>query len=160
MHEPLEPSSHGQTSRFRLLTIEASGDIHRALLSSRPSGLNVEIETASPGHVFETTVLYEPDVILLDFCLPADYGFQVARLLRELSLAPRLVFLDATVQPGNVRKALEVGAQGYWGQAAFLEQAFDALRDIVSGKPSFCPEAHRYVNQTARGLRFVPAEGC
>ena len=152
MQEGLSDSPDGRTRRFRVLIVETSNVIHRELLSWQASGLDIEMETADPGFAFQKAILCEPNVILLDPNLPGHYAFDVARLLRELSCMPCLVFLDEEVRPGNIRKALEVGARGYWEQDTFFEHAFDVLRDIVSGKPSFCPGAKQYLTQPIRDL--------
>src|SRR5262245_45025078 len=83
-----------------------------------------------------------PDVglILLDLTLPDRDGFSVLSELRERYPAASVVVLSAVQEPGNVMKALELGARGYIPKSAQSDVILNALRLVISGGTYVPPE--------------------
>jgi len=83
-----------------------------------------------------------PDIglILLDLTLPDRDGFLVLAELRERYPAVPVVVLSAVQDPGNVRKALELGARGYIPKSAQGDVILNALRLVISGGTYVPPE--------------------
>jgi CheY-like chemotaxis protein len=71
----------------------------------------------------------EPDVVVLDICLPAGDGFLVADRLQSLvgSAATPIVFITSSDNPALREHAMKLGAVG------FLKKPFDAtsLADAI-----------------------------
>src|SRR6476620_7972767 len=83
-----------------------------------------------------------PDVslILLDLSLPDRDGFSVLAELRERFPAIAVVVVSAVHDPGNVRRALDLGALGYIPKAAQGDVILGALRLVISGGIYIPPE--------------------
>lgn len=62
-----------------------------------------------------------PHVALLDINLPADCGFEIARLLDENTRGIAKIFITGSKEPGLRQQALDLGA------SAFIEKPFTAL---------------------------------
>ncbi len=83
-----------------------------------------------------------PDVslILLDLSLPDRDGFAVLADLRDRFPAVAVVVVSAVHDPGNVRKALDLGALGYIPKSAQGDVILNALRLVMSGGIYVPPE--------------------
>lgn len=82
----------------------------------------------------------KPDLIISDISMPVMTGFEAAAKLRELGLAPKLIFL--TVQSGTayLRKARSLGAEGYVLKVYTHEQLAGAVAAVLSGKSYISPQ--------------------
>ena len=93
-----------------------------------------------------------PDVslILLDLSLPDRDGFSVLADLRDRFPAIAVVVVSAVHDPGNVRKALDLGALGYIPKSAQGDVIISALRLVISGGIYVPPEIlTRHTSQMA-----------
>ena len=80
------------------------------------------------------------DLILLDLSLPDRDGFAVLADLRERIPSTAVVVVSAVHDPGNVRKALDLGALGYIPKSAQGDVILGALRLVLSGGIYVPPE--------------------
>jgi len=83
-----------------------------------------------------------PDIglILLDLTLPDRDGFSILAELRERYPTASIVVLSAVQDPGNVMRALELGARGYIPKSAQGDVILNALRLVISGGTYVPPE--------------------
>jgi DNA-binding NarL/FixJ family response regulator len=97
---------------------------------------------ASSSEKAMRVIAEQPDVslILLDLSLPDRDGFSVLEELREQFPAIAVVVVSAVHDPGNVRKALELGALGYIPKSAQGDVILGALRLVLSGGLYIPPE--------------------
>src|SRR6476620_10106942 len=97
---------------------------------------------ASSSEKAMRVIAEHPDVslILLDLSLPDRDGFSVLEELREQFPAIAVVVVSAVHDPGNVRKALELGALGYIPKSAQGDVILGALRLVLSGGLYIPPE--------------------
>lgn len=79
-------------------------------------------------------------LILLDLSLPDRDGFSVLAELREQFPTIAVVVVSAVHDPGNVRKALDLGALGYIPKSAQGDVILGALRLVISGGIYVPPE--------------------
>jgi CheY-like chemotaxis protein len=56
----------------------------------------------------------QPDLVLLDLNLPKMSGFEAAKRIRRLTPHARVLFMSQESSPDIVRKALSLGAYGYF----------------------------------------------
>ncbi|HEY5995570.1 MAG TPA: response regulator transcription factor [Candidatus Deferrimicrobiaceae bacterium] len=68
-----------------------------------------------------------PDVLILDLSMPDIDGFEVARRIRELGLGVKVLVLSMHKDSGSIRRALDLGVDGY----ILKEEAFDDLARAI-----------------------------
>ena len=85
----------------------------------------------------------EPDLILLDVSLPNLNGMEVARRVRKLAPALKILFLTLETSSDVIREALSLGALGYVNKSRAQTDLLPALDLLLAGK--------RFVSS---GLRF------
>jgi two-component system, NarL family, response regulator LiaR len=75
-----------------------------------------------------------PDIVLLDLGLPGLNGIEVARQLRVLDPAPRVLFLSAYDDVDYVIAATEAGAAGYLLKTAHTSAVIAAIHAAARGE--------------------------
>ena len=86
------------------------------------------IEEACDGE--ETLDCYfasEPDVILLDVEIPEADGWEVLQTIREVDKDVIIIMVTASDSPGDVVRAVSLGASGFVGKPFDPEELADAL---------------------------------
>jgi DNA-binding NarL/FixJ family response regulator len=76
-----------------------------------------------------------PDIILLDISLGDMTGFYVAKRLKNIASAAKLVFLSVHENPDFVRAAFDLGALGYVFKSQINPDLIDALAAVSRGTP-------------------------
>jgi len=80
------------------------------------------------------------DLVLLDLTLPDRDGLSVLEDIRERCPAVPVVVLSAVQDPGNVTRALDLGARGFIPKSAQGDVLLNALRLVVAGGTYVPPE--------------------
>ena len=85
-------------------------------------GFDVVAVAADGREAVREAVLHQPDVALMDICLPDGDGFQVMDYLHALTVTARLpvIFISASSLPGIAERLREFGG------AEFLQKPFEA----------------------------------
>jgi DNA-binding NarL/FixJ family response regulator len=78
-----------------------------------------------------------PDVLLLDIDMPGMNGLVLLERLRREGPAPRVVMLSMHLEPAVIRRAIELGADGYLPKNADGAEVLRALREVAAGRPWF-----------------------
>jgi len=102
-------------AKFRVLVVEDYEPFRRfvcSTLSKRPD-LEIVGEVSDGLEAVLKVRELRPDLILLDVGLPTLNGIEVARRIRELSPASRIVFVSQESSADVVQEAFRVGALGY-----------------------------------------------
>ena len=75
-----------------------------------------------------------PDMVLLDLKMPRMNGFEVLAKLQEAKLpqAPVVVALSSSALPGDIERALSLGARFYQTKPTTILQLADVIRDLES----------------------------
>jgi DNA-binding NarL/FixJ family response regulator len=76
----------------------------------------------------------KPDVILLDVGLPGLSGLEVARRVRDIVPAPKIVFLTQETDVEVLREALRLGACGYVIKQQAETELLSGLAAVLEGK--------------------------
>ena len=76
----------------------------------------------------------KPDLILLDVGLPTINGIEVARRIREVFPASKILFVSETRSPEVAEEALNTGAVGYVLKSDAAGELLPAIRAILAGK--------------------------
>jgi len=101
-----------------------------------------EVVCATPSGVHALQMIRDmsPDLAVLDVSMPDLGGLEILRKVSQEDLPVRIVFLTATITPGQISDAL---ACGIWGML-LKESAPDALIDCLCA--------------TGSGKRWLPAD--
>src|SRR5947209_4845547 len=97
----------------RILVVDDEIPIQR-ILRRNLSMSNYEVLVADDGEqALEMVRLHEPDLILLDLCLPGEItGLDVCRQVRQWTQTP-IIVLSAVTEEKQKIKALDLGADDY-----------------------------------------------
>lgn len=90
-------------------------------------GLNILSEISSP------------DLVILDISLPGINGIDVARKLRKIHPATKILVLSMYDNPIFVHQAIEAGAAGYILKRAMVEELNLAIDAVLSGQTFLSP---------------------
>jgi DNA-binding NarL/FixJ family response regulator len=75
----------------------------------------------------------ELDAVLLDLKLPDSEGLSAITAFGQQSPSVPIIIVSASEEPGDVRRALELGALGYVPKSASPETLLSAIRLVLSG---------------------------
>jgi DNA-binding NarL/FixJ family response regulator len=76
----------------------------------------------------------QPDLILLDIGLPTLNGIEVARRIREVSPASRILFVSENRSADIAEEALSTGASGYVVKSDAKSELLPAVKVVLEGK--------------------------
>ena len=82
----------------------------------------------------------EPDVLLMDFCMPGMDGPTAIAAVKQANPRTKVVVLSAHDGADRVRAALAAGADGYLLKNSRAAELAAALRQVVSGGRCLSPE--------------------
>ena len=144
----------------RLLIVDEHG-LHRAGTRMLFHGVWFVDEVATAGTAEEAVEVarkFCPHVTLMDLAIPSPGPFHSARGIMSQGSDSRVIFLDERFRRFHLRKALDVGASGYWTKHATFDEACEAVRRVAAGQTTFCHRAHRHLQETPLGMHFKPSE--
>jgi DNA-binding NarL/FixJ family response regulator len=75
-----------------------------------------------------------PDLVLLDIGLPTLNGIEVARRLRTISPASKILFVSENRSPDVAQEALGTGAGGYVLKSEAASELLTAVKAVLAGK--------------------------
>ncbi|MDI1338004.1 MAG: response regulator transcription factor [Lacunisphaera sp.] len=102
------------------------------VLSFEP-GMQVVAEGGDGAAAIELWRKHQPDLMLLDLCMPGFDGIEtLLRLCREFPLA-RVLILTSSEAPEEVRHAIAAGACGYVTKNVHPAELMAAIRKIHAG---------------------------
>ena len=144
----------------------------RRLLESEP-GFQVVAEGADGMDAVRMTRDVRPDILLLDLAMPRMNGVDA---LAELGTgATRVIMLTAAIEPGEVLKAIQLGARGVVLKESATRLLLEGIWRVVDGKYIIggdvaenlaeavrhvsTPRARKRFGLTARELDIVGAIG-
>ena len=76
----------------------------------------------------------QPELILLDIGLPTLNGIEVARQIREVSPASKILFVSENRSPDMAEGALSNGAGGYVVKSDAAAELLPAIKAVLEGK--------------------------
>ena len=77
----------------------------------------------------------QPDLVLLDFCLPRTSGLNVIRRIRQCSPRTRILLLSILEDPEVITRALQEGAAGYCFKSLGGPEVRNAISAVMLGLP-------------------------
>src|SRR5208283_1733844 len=100
---------------IRVMVVDDFEPFRRYVCSTVAKNQSLQvIDEASDGlEAVQKSEELQPDLILLDIGLPTINGFEVARQVREVSPASKIIFVSQDSSDDMVQEALSLGASGY-----------------------------------------------
>lgn len=93
-----------------------------------------------------------PNVAVLDINMPQLKGFDVAREIRQQSLAVRIIFLTMYDDERMFNEALNAGALGYLLKDSAISDIVGGIRAVAAGRHFISPSISGYLfKRAARG---------
>jgi DNA-binding NarL/FixJ family response regulator len=129
---------------LRILVVEDFADFRRVVCSTLKQRPEFRITEASDGlEAVKKAEELQPHLILLDIGLPSLSGLEVARRLRKLAPAARILFLSQESSPEVVQEALFLGL-GYVHKAHSHSDLPLAIEAVLAGKRFISPNLARH----------------
>jgi DNA-binding NarL/FixJ family response regulator len=113
-------------------------------------GMRVVAEAGDGAEAVVAARAHEPDVVVLDVSLPGESGLEVARRLKRLLPASRILMLSVYDNTEYVLEAVRAGADGYLLKDSSPSELRDAIHAVHTGESAFSAAAAR---QLSVGLR-------
>ncbi len=123
-------------TKIRLLIAEDHVVVRQGLRSilTEDSRLSVVAEACTGYEILALVLQHRPDVLLLDIDLPGQNGLEaVASLRTHLSQLPRTLILSAFLDEEYVRRAREMGIDGFLSKACDGASLREAVFRVMSG---------------------------
>ncbi len=105
----------------------------RALLELEED-ITVVAEVGRGDLVLDAAREHAPDVAVMDIEMPGCDGIEAARALAGELPAVKAVILTTFGRPGFLRRAMEVGAQGFLVKDSPVAELAAAIRSVVAGE--------------------------
>ena len=131
----IEPRG-AEAAVIRVLLVEDHDVVREALRSllSQHDDIHVVGEEGAATGAVEACERLEPDLVLLDLRLGDGSGVDVARRIRELECAARILVLSVHDASRDLREALSAGADGYLLKSTTGKSLVEGIRRCVAGE--------------------------
>lgn len=125
-----------KSEKIRVMVV----DDHFVVRVGLAGAINVEpdmvvvAEARDGAEALEMFRSHQPDVTLMDLRLPGLSGDEAAASIRREFPQARIIVLSTYDGDGNIRRALEAGAQGYLLKTALHNELLKAIRTVHAGR--------------------------
>jgi|GEM_PF-24699 len=138
----VEGTMTGHEGATRLLIAEDHAVVREGLrraLAEDPSVI-VVAEAHTGLEILSLTLRHRPDILLLDIDLPGQDGLEaLAEVQAHLPEPPRAIVLSAFCSEEQVRRAHELGVQGFLSKGSDGEHIRHAIGRVIAGESAFDP---------------------
>ncbi|RIK39817.1 MAG: DNA-binding response regulator [Chloroflexi bacterium] len=123
-------------SKIRVLLADDHPIVRTGIRAMLQSAVDIDVvaEAKSGAEALALVELLQPDVLLLDMEMPGMSGVDVAKRLKILDSAVRVLALSAYDDAQYVRNLLASGAAGYLTKEEAPEMIIDAVRGVARGE--------------------------
>ena len=119
---------------FKILVVEDFENFRRSVCSALRERAEFHVTEASDGlDAVQKAEKLQPDLILVDIGLPKLNGLEVARRVRKLTPAVKILFLSLEADPDVVNEALSLGA-GYVHKPHTQSDLLPAIEAVLRGE--------------------------
>ena len=102
-----------------------------------------------------------PDIVLLDLNMNPMNGFEVLKIIRQLSPLSKVIGLSMRSEPAFAKKLLRSGAKGYLTKNSPRHEMIDAINEVDKGNTYICQEVQTLLSrQTSEGDDKTPDINC
>jgi len=136
---PIDENRSGQS--VRVLVVEDYEPFRRFIRSTlgKRTELQVICEVSDGLEAVQKAEELQPDLILLDVGLPTLNGMAAARLIRELCLESKILFVSQESSTDVAQEALRLGALGYVVKAQAGIELLAAVEAVCQGRRFVSP---------------------
>jgi len=159
-----DPEPAERPTPATLLVVDDSATSRALLLemASDLSGIAEVLEADSGERALEIAAALRPDVVLMDISMPGMSGIEATAELQRISPDSRVIVVSSSLDPGDVRQALEAGAAGYTVKSSDRAELRNAVAAAVRGRGVLSSEVVRpvvghYVELLTRTSRQLQA---
>lgn len=130
---------------IRLLIIHRNRLVREGLafILAHQDSMCVLRSVAGVGEVIGDLARVQPDVILLDLCLPGREGLGDARWILRVFLKAKILMTGLSELESDVLACFEAGAAGYLPQEASLEDLLNNIQAVATGEVLCSPKIAR-----------------
>ena len=130
------PRASPEYHRRRVLLVEDHVVLREALadLINRSTGWAVCGQASGGAEAVELAGSFQPEVIVLDFMLTGQDGFDLVRTLSGLPCRPAVLVLSAIEELEIGERVIHAGARGYLNKRVDRTVLLRALHDVAEGK--------------------------
>ena len=119
---------------FKILVVDDLPEFRRFICSALQPRIEFQVTEASDGlEAVQKASVLQPDLIVLDISLPKLHGLEVARRVRSLAPAAKILFCSVESDIDLVREALSLGA-GYIHKPRLGNDLLPAVETVLEGK--------------------------
>ena len=127
-----------QVQRPRVLIADDDAGMRTAVGRMLSPSCDVVAYAVDVATLFEATVQFRPDVVLLDFSLPGELnGLEACRRLRKMAPQVKVVALTAHDDEDIRRGAYEAGCSGFVWKMQAQTELLSTIQAVVEGASRF-----------------------
>jgi DNA-binding NarL/FixJ family response regulator len=89
----------------------------------------------------------KPEIIMMDINLPDMDGIEATRVIKEFLPDVKILGVSLHAQPAYAAKIIKAGAMGYITKNSTVEEMFQAINEILSGKKFICREVVEMISE-------------
>lgn len=121
---------------MRVLVADDSDLLVERLLAALSRVQNVEIvgRAANAGEASEAIRRLNPEVVILDLCMPGGSGIDVLKDLQRDRMHPLVIVLTGYGESQYRKRCMELGATFFFAKTTEFEKVAEVLREMVAGK--------------------------
>ncbi|HEX4772867.1 MAG TPA: response regulator transcription factor [Bryobacteraceae bacterium] len=120
--------------RPRVLICEDSVLIQEALRAVLEHECDVVGLVEDGRSAIEIVAAEKPDILLVDVSVPGANGFAITEKAHQCDPDLKIVFVTARGEPEYVKRAFEVGANGYVMKGSIRTELLPAIRTVIKGE--------------------------
>jgi DNA-binding NarL/FixJ family response regulator len=158
-------------STFRILVADDHPIVRFGLCSLLGSHLGWEVcgQAADGRAAVEKCEQLQPDLVILDICMPKLNGIDAARQILKDNPAQRILVLTDVNSEDIVRDCLELGVRGWIFKSDETDDLMKAIESLERNKSAFCSrvsnlildgylQTHQLRQTTRQAQRLSPRE--
>ncbi len=115
------------------------------LVIEREAELQIVAEAGDGREALDKIERHQPQVIVLDVDMPVLDGFQVAQTLRAQQREVAIIFLTVHREESFMKKALDLGANGYVLKDSAVTDIVSGIKAVVAGQTYVSPALVSYL---------------
>ena len=137
------------TEPIRVVVVDDNAQFRtglRFLLTTAPE-IELAGEASTGAEAVGLVERLQPDVVLMDICMPALSGLEATRRILHVSPHIGVLVLTMLEDDDSVFEAMQAGARGYLLKGALKAEILRAVRSVSSGEAIFGPAIARRLAQ-------------